>query len=90
MVETSSLLEMAGRLKGLQQEFENADQVADAYSSGAPRLENALHEFANNWADKRRIIGDMIHQVAECVEQAALVYDETENSIAAGFGSGSA
>lgn len=84
-VDLDGLYDMAGRLKGLQEEFERADDVAEDSGVCFPELQQAMHQFAANWSDKRRKIGEMIDDVAGCVENTGRVYHEVERTIAGGF-----
>lgn len=86
-VDLDALRDLAGSLKGLQVEFERAGDVAEDSGVCFHELQDALHQFAANWSDKRRQIGDMINDVAGCVEHAANAYHEVENSLSGGFAS---
>lgn len=85
VVDVDGLYEMAGLLKGLQREFEAAGDVAEDAGVCEPALRDALHQFAANWSDKRRKIGEMIEDVALCVENAGRVYEENEQNLSTNF-----
>jgi hypothetical protein len=87
-VDVAALYDMAGRLKGLRQEFDAAGDVAVYSGVEHHELQGALHQFAANWSDKRRKIGEMIDDVAGCVENAGRAYEEAEQSIADAYGPG--
>lgn len=84
-VDLDALYDLAGSLKGLQVEFERAGDVAEDSGVCFDELRDALHQFAANWSDKRRQIGDMINDVAGGVENAGKAYCEVEDSLSSGF-----
>ncbi len=82
-VELSALRDMAGRLKGLKNEFESQDSKVSGFEDalGAPEVAGALDDFANNWSDKRKELAEMLEQVAGYATLAADAYTETEHGL---------
>lgn len=85
VVDIDGLYDLAGRLRGLQREFDAAGNVAEDAGVCDGGLREALHQFAANWSDKRRKISEMIDDVASCVENAGRVYEESEQNLSGNF-----
>ena len=82
-VDPSALADMAGRLRGLQQEFDGLDDTVDGYESavGSEELAERLRSFADNWSDKRKEIGEQIENVAGYATAAADAYSQHEQEM---------
>ena len=84
-VDIAALRNMAGRLKGLKEEFESQDALTSGHQHavGSPEIAGALDDFADNWSDKRKELGEMLEEVAGYAVMAADAYAETEQALAA-------
>lgn len=84
-VDIGALRDMAGRLKGLKEEFESQGGLVAASEDevGSPEVAGALRDFADNWSDKRKELGEMLHEVAGYALMAADAYAETEGGLSA-------
>lgn len=84
-VDIGALREMAGRLKGLEQEFASQRATFAEYADavGSPDIAGALNDFGDNWSDKREELSEMFQQVAGYAQMAADAYAETEDALAA-------
>ncbi len=86
-VDPNAVLDMAARLLGLRDEFDNAGDAFEGYDGavGFPPLNDALESFATNWSDKRRKIGELIGEVAGAAQAAGDAYGECEGELAGSF-----
>ena len=84
-VELAALRDMAYSLKELKHEFENQDAQVSGYDDavGSPEIAGALDDFASNWSDKRKELGEMLEQVAGYAMLAHDAYSETEQTLSA-------
>lgn len=82
-VDVAALRDMAGRLKGLKEDFESQDDTMSGYEDalGSDELAGALNDFADNWSDKREQIGEMLQEVSGYAEMAADAYWTTEQEL---------
>ncbi len=81
-VDVAALRDMASRLKGLKEEFESQEDVLSGEDAvGSPEVAGALDDFANNWSDKRKQLGEMLQEVAGYAQLAADAYQETEEGL---------
>ncbi|HWC14897.1 MAG TPA: hypothetical protein VG929_09915 [Actinomycetota bacterium] len=84
-VDVAALRAMAGRLKGLKEAFESQDALvsgsADAF--GSPEISGALQDFADNWSDARKELGQMLEEVAGYTLMAADAYADNEGGLSA-------
>jgi len=83
-VDVAELRDMAGRLKGLKEEFESQEDTVSGYDDavGSNEVAGALEEFANNWSDKRRELAEKLEEVAGYASMAADAYHQTEGDLA--------
>lgn len=84
-VDIAALRDMAGRLKGLKEEFEDQDALITGNEDavGSPEVAGVLNDFVDNWSDKREELGEMLEEVAGYAVMAADAYAETEQTLAA-------
>ncbi len=82
-VDVAALRDMSARLKGLKDEFESQEDTVRGYEEavGSPEIAGALDDFADNWSDKRKEIGEMLENVAGYAQMAADAYRETEDQL---------
>lgn len=79
-VDVAALLEMAGRLRGLEREFDELGGALEASEAavGSPEVADRLGEFASNWSDKRQEIAELLQSVAGYATMAGEGYAEVE------------
>ena len=79
----TDLRDMAGRLRGLQEEFnDQEDLISDhAGAAGSDEVDGALEDFASNWSDKREECSEMLQEVAGYAQIAADGYAQTEGAL---------
>ena len=81
--EPGKLLEIAGRLRGLQEEFNDQKDILARWEGalGSPEVDAALQEFADNWSDQREEVSEMLQEVAGYVFLAGEGYRGNEQAI---------
>lgn len=82
-VDVLELLYLAGRLRGLQEEFDSLQDVLKGYESavGSARIADRLESFATNWSDRRKEVGRRIDNVAGYAARAAEAYGGLEEEL---------
>ena len=69
--------------------YNHLDQVEDTMSvesaAGHDGVEEAFHDFCNNWDRKRKKICDLTKNLSECVIKAGEFYTKNENELVAGI-----
>jgi uncharacterized protein YukE len=92
-VRIPELRDMAQRLAGLKEEFQNMGDMASHYHDqvGDERVAHQLGEFASNWSEAKEKLLEQLAQVAGYAISAAEAYEATEVAISdsAHGGSGS-
>ena len=92
-VDLPALRDMAGRLAGLKEEFQNMGAMAGHYREavGDDRVAHQLGEFGSNWSDAREKLCEQLAQIAGYAMSAVEAYEANEVAIsqAAQGGSGS-
>jgi hypothetical protein len=86
-VDPAAVIDMAGRLLGLRQEFDDAGDITDGYEDaiGFDDLSHEVHEFATNWSDKKRKVGELIGEVAGAAQIAGDAYQALEAELSGAF-----
>jgi hypothetical protein len=90
-VDIPALRDMASRLAGLRDEFQNMGGMASHYHDavGHKDVAHELGEFATNWSDAREKLLEQLNQVAGYAMLAVEAYEATEVAISEATGGGS-
>lgn len=82
-VDPAALADMAGRLRGLEEEFNGLEDTVEGYEEavGSDELADKLRSFADNWSDKRKEIAKQIENVAGYATAAADAYSQHEQAM---------
>lgn len=82
-VSVGDLEDMAGRLKGLQQEFDNLESTIGGYdwAVGSSKVAQALDGFASNWSEKRKDMSKLLDTLAGYAAMGAQGYSGVEGNI---------
>lgn len=85
--EVGELQDLASRLSGLAEEFEGLDDRMEGYEGdlGHRDVAKALHDFADNWSDKREKLVKQMHELSGYVQIAADTYAGIENDLTGQF-----
>ena len=86
-VETETLRDLAGRLKGIQAEFDALGDTVEGYewAVGSEQLADRLGAFARNWSDKRKQISHLLEVTAGYAAAAADAYAQVDQELADGM-----
>lgn len=81
--EVAGLADLAARLNGLVGEFDGLDDRLKGFEGdvGHRDVAEALHDFADNWGDKREKLLEKLRQLAGFVQVAADTYAGIENEL---------
>jgi len=83
-VTPAELTDLAGRVtiigNQLAATHDLVDGVADAL--GSPTVASALDHFVSGWRDGRKQILKEVDALSQMLSQAAIVYDDTDTSLA--------
>lgn len=82
--EVAELQDLASRLTGLAAEFDGLDHRLAGYEAdvGHHDVAKALHDFADNWSDKREKLLKEMKELAGYVTIAAETYAGVEDELA--------
>jgi hypothetical protein len=84
-VTPSEVRKMAGRLRRLQEAFEDLDDDAHRHASvavaGDERVATRLREFACNWHDRRLEVARRMAELAGHADGAASAYQEIDRTV---------
>ncbi|MET0902341.1 MAG: hypothetical protein ABWZ52_03800 [Acidimicrobiales bacterium] len=86
-VDYVTLASLAQQLANLRGEFEEGDDALQPLMGtlSNDHLRDKVHDFAENWSDKREGIVERLNQVAGFARAAADAYREIDAAYAAGF-----
>lgn len=83
-VDYTELSELGESLKQVSDEFYHSNDHFGNYDGamGSGHVVGKLHEFSENWSDKRKKLAESLKGVSEAASAAADAYDETDTTIA--------
>ncbi|MGH8906291.1 MAG: hypothetical protein ACRD0K_07215 [Egibacteraceae bacterium] len=83
-IDIGRLRDLAGRLRGLQEEFDRIDEVVSGYEEaiGSEKVVDRLGRFAANWSDKRWRTSELLQTLAGLAVMAAESYEQEEQAMA--------
>jgi hypothetical protein len=85
-VDAEGLRDLARDLRRLRDDLDDFQGIVGDYLPAAPpRLAETLGNVANHWAAPRRLIGGLITEVADALEQAADGYRDVDSHVGASF-----
>ncbi len=84
-VDTNLLREAGGQLRGVANEFHNANANSDNVSEavGHPGLAEAVRSFAHNWDDTRKDVIKNIGTLAKSASGVGDTFDQLDHEFAA-------
>jgi hypothetical protein len=81
------LQDLGEDLGRVRDEFKNVEDHTDNYDGamGSGHVVDKLHEFSENWSDKREKLVEQLDGVSQAALAAAEAYRETDTQIAGGM-----
>jgi hypothetical protein len=83
-INTAELERVAGTLKSLIGEFQNAGSTVDHYSGsmGSGRMADTLHEFATNWDVHKKKLLEQLEALQSAAEKGAEAWNGLDKDLA--------
>jgi uncharacterized protein YukE len=83
-INTAELERVAGTLKSLIGEFQNAGSTVDHYSGsmGSGRMADTLHEFATNWDVHKKKLLEQLEALQSAAEKGSEAWNGLDKDLA--------